>query len=60
LALALAGALASGEAVALTAADDPLAAAAMAARVLRTIAESYAEADDLLEGSAELAAAIPM
>ena len=60
LALALAGVLASGDAVALRADDDPLAAAAMAAQVLRTIAESYAEADDLLHGSAELAAAIPM
>jgi hypothetical protein len=60
LAFALAGVLASGDAVALTGADDPLAAAAMAARVLRTIAECYAEADDLLQGSAELAAAIPM
>jgi hypothetical protein len=60
LALALAGMLASADAVAVTAADDPLAAAAMAAQVLRTVAESYAEADDLLEGSAELAAAIAM
>ncbi|WP_051809149.1 hypothetical protein [Actinoplanes subtropicus] len=60
LALALAGALASEEAIALKAEDDPLAAAAVAARVLRTIADSYAEADDLLQGSAELAAAIPM
>ncbi|MCU7724183.1 hypothetical protein ODJ79_10700 [Actinoplanes sp. KI2] len=60
LALALAGMLASGDAVALTAADDPLAAAALAAQVLRTVAESYAEADDLLQGSAELAAAIAM
>jgi hypothetical protein len=60
LALALAGLLASGDAVALTAADDPLAAAAMAVQVLRTIAESYAEADDLLQGSAELADAIAM
>ena len=60
LAVALAGVLASGEAVALKAEDDPLAAAAVAAQVLRTIAESYAEADDLLQGSAELAAAMPM
>jgi hypothetical protein len=60
LALALAGVLSSGDAVTLRAGDDPLAAAAMAAMVLRTIAESYAEADDLLQGSAELAATIPM
>jgi len=60
LALTLAGVLSSGDAVTLRAGDDSLAAAAMAAQVLRTIAESYAEADDLLQGSAELAAAIPM
>jgi hypothetical protein len=60
LALVLAGLLASVDAATLRTEDDPLAAAAMAARVLRPIAESYAEADDLLEGSAELAAAIPM
>ena len=58
LALALAGVLASSDAVTLKTEDDPLAAAALAAQVLRTIAESYAEADDLLQGSAELAAAI--
>ena len=60
LALTLAGVLASGDALALKAEDDPLAAAAVAAQVLRTIADCYAEADDLLQGSAELAAAIPM
>jgi len=59
-ALALAGVLASMDATTLRTEDDPLAAAAVAAQVLRTIAESYAEADDLLQGSAELAAAIPM
>ena len=58
LALALAGVLASSDAVTLKTEDDPLAAAELAAQVLRTIAESYAEADDLLQGSAELAAAI--
>jgi len=60
LALALAGLLASVDTATLRTEDDPLAAAAMAAQVLRTVAESYAEADDLLQGSAELAAAIPM
>ena len=60
LAVALARVLASGEAVALAAGDEPEAAAAVAAAVLRAIAESYVEADDLLQGSAELSEAIPM
>ena len=60
LAVTLAGVLASGDAIALSAEDDPLAAAAVAAQVLRPIADSYAEADDLLQGSTELAAAIAM
>lgn len=60
LTVALARVLASGEAVALAAGDEPEAAAAVAAAVLRAIAESYVEADDLLQGSAELAEAIPM
>jgi hypothetical protein len=60
LAVTLAGVLASGDALALKAEDDSLAAAAVAVQVLRTIADGYAEADDLLQGSAELAAVIPM
>ncbi|WP_433373413.1 hypothetical protein ACQPZX_01840 [Actinoplanes sp. CA-142083] len=60
LAVALATALGSEEALALAADDAPEAAAGVGAHVLRTIAESYAEADDLLQASAELAEAIPM
>jgi hypothetical protein len=58
LAYALAGVLTSTDA--LTVGDDPGAAAGVAAAVLRTIAESYVEADDLLQGSAEIAEAIAM
>ncbi|GIF19832.1 uncharacterized protein YukE [Actinoplanes tereljensis] len=67
LAEALAAVLASGEALALAAgAGSPPttaetdAAAAVAARTLRTIADNYADADDLLLGSVELAEPIPM
>jgi hypothetical protein len=70
LAVALARVLASGEAVLLSASevdvggasggDEALAAAGVAAFLLRAIAGSYADADDLLQGSAELAEAVPM
>ena len=67
LAEALAAILASGEALTLAAgAGSPPttaetdAAAAVATHVLRTIADDYADADDLLQGSADLAEPIPM
>ncbi|MFI5894329.1 hypothetical protein ACIA5D_29935 [Actinoplanes sp. NPDC051513] len=60
LAVALAAVLVSEEALALAADDVPEAAAGVGAYVLRTIAERYAEADDLLQASVGLAEAIPM
>ena len=67
LAAALARVLASGEAVVLgagiatpPAANEIDAAAEVAAYLLRIIADDYAEAADLLQGSADLAASIPM
>lgn len=68
LAGALAEVLASGEALALTRAETPApasgietsAAAEVAAHILRTIADDYAEATDLLHGSRGLATAVPM
>ncbi|GAA2618640.1 hypothetical protein [Paractinoplanes durhamensis] len=67
LAEALTAVLASGEALTLTAgAGSPPsqaetdAAAAVATRVLRTIADNYADADDLLHGSTDLAGPVPM
>jgi len=65
LAVALAEVLASGEAVSLGADTYPplpaesAAAADVAAHVLRTIADDYAEAADLLYGSHDLAEALP-
>ena len=65
LASALVAVLASGEAVALSAgiatppgAGEVDAAAEVAALVLRTIADDYAEAADLLQGSTDLAASV--
>jgi hypothetical protein len=67
LAGVLATALASGEALTLAAAAgsppttaETDAAATMATQVLRTIADNYADANDLLLGSTDLAAPIPM
>jgi hypothetical protein len=67
LAGALAGVLASGEALTLAAGlgappteAETGAAAAVATRVLRTIADNYADADDLLQGSGDLAQPVPM
>ncbi|GIM95272.1 hypothetical protein [Paractinoplanes toevensis] len=67
LAEALATVLASGEALALavSAGSPPTtvetdAAAAVATRTLRTIADNYADADDLLLGSTDLAEPLPM
>ena len=67
LAAALTTVLASGEALALTAAPafpptgtEIEAAADVAAHLLRTIADRYADAADLLHSSTELAAAVPM
>ncbi|MEU4238853.1 hypothetical protein [Actinoplanes sp. NPDC026619] len=67
LAVALATALGSGEALTLAAApgsppaeSETDAAAAVATHVLRTIADNYADADDLLQGSAGLAEPLPM
>lgn len=61
LAMALATVLGSQEVVALSNGDAaPDAAAEVAAHVLQTVAESYADADDLLQGSAGLADAAPM
>ncbi|MFC7274314.1 hypothetical protein ACFQS1_10005 [Paractinoplanes rhizophilus] len=60
LAAALATVLSSEQALTLAAEDAPEAAAEVGAYVLRAIADSYAEADDLLQASAELAEAIPM
>ncbi|WP_433299950.1 hypothetical protein ACQP2F_01685 [Actinoplanes sp. CA-030573] len=60
VATALAEVLASSEALSLTTSSDPPAAAEVATHVLRVVADAYAEADDLLEGSANLEVAIPM
>jgi hypothetical protein len=66
LAAALAGALTSGEALTLNRAETPpapnetMAAADVATHVLRTIADNYAEAADLLHGSRDLTIAVPM
>jgi hypothetical protein len=67
LAEALAVALVSGEALTLagSAGSPPTtaetdAAATVATHLLRTIAENYADADDLLQGSTDLAVAMPM
>lgn len=67
LAAALAGVLLSGEALTLSAPPgappavaEIEAAAQVAARLLREIADSYAEPADLLHGSADLATAVPM
>jgi hypothetical protein len=68
LAVTLAGVLDSGEAVTLAAAGtaipppeaEVLAAAEVAAHILRTVADNYEHATDLLHGSAELATPTPM
>jgi len=67
LAVALATVLESGEALTLAtppgsppAEAETDAAAAVAAQLLRTIADNYTDADDLLQGSAGLAESIPM
>jgi hypothetical protein len=60
LADALATVLGSEEALLLATDDEPEAAARAGAHVLRAIVDSYAEADDLLQASADLAEAIPM
>jgi hypothetical protein len=54
------GAASGGAFGAASGGDEALAAAGVAAFLLRAIAESYADADDLLQGSAELAEAVPM
>jgi hypothetical protein len=66
LAAALAGVLSSGEALTLAAGlgsppteAETDAAAAVATHVLRTIADSYADAEDLLQGSTDLAEPVP-
>ncbi|NMO57171.1 hypothetical protein HH310_39110 [Actinoplanes sp. TBRC 11911] len=67
LAVVLAEVMISAEAVTLVTsetwpatADQASAAAAVGTRILRSVAASYADADDLLRGSAPLASAIPL